>query len=119
MDLTAGFFYYIILKCTIIEKYAFFDLQTGFLHQTYMHISINPKKNQVLFLQLSRCRLPPAKRAEIFPKKNFEWSDRMVNVRPVRLGKTERMSFSQIDEVLEMPNLIEIQKDSYQWFLDK
>ena len=49
MDLTAGFFYYIILKCTTIEKYAFFDLQTGFLHQTYMHISINPKKNQVLF----------------------------------------------------------------------
>ena len=43
----------------------------------------------------------------------------MVNVRPVRLGKTERMSFSHIDEVLEMPNLIEIQKDSYQWFLDK
>ncbi len=43
----------------------------------------------------------------------------MVNVKPVRLGNTERMSFSHIDEVLEMPNLIEIQKDSYQWFLDK
>ncbi len=43
----------------------------------------------------------------------------MVNVKPVRLGNTERMSFSQIDEVLEMPNLIEIQKDSYKWFLEK
>lgn len=43
----------------------------------------------------------------------------MVNVKPVRLGKTERMSFSHIDEVLEMPNLIEIQKDSYKWFLEK
>ena len=43
----------------------------------------------------------------------------MVNVKPIRLGKTERMSFSHIDEVLEMPNLIEIQKDSYKWFLEK
>ncbi len=41
----------------------------------------------------------------------------MVNVRPVRLGKTERMSFSHTDEIIEMPNLIEIQKDSYDWFL--
>ncbi len=43
----------------------------------------------------------------------------MVNVKPVKLGKTERMSFSKIDEVLKMPNLIEIQKDSYRWFLEK
>ncbi|MDL2252827.1 DNA-directed RNA polymerase subunit beta [Ruminococcaceae bacterium OttesenSCG-928-I18] len=43
----------------------------------------------------------------------------MVNVKPVKLGTTERMSFSRIDEVLEMPNLIEVQKDSYQWFLDE
>ncbi len=41
----------------------------------------------------------------------------MVNVKPTMLGTTERMSFSHIDEVLEMPNLIEVQKDSYQWFL--
>ncbi len=41
----------------------------------------------------------------------------MVNARPVRLGKTERMSFSHTDEIIEMPNLIEIQKDSYDWFL--
>ncbi|MBQ7936123.1 MAG: DNA-directed RNA polymerase subunit beta, partial [Clostridia bacterium] len=34
------------------------------------------------------------------------------------LGKNTRMSFNKIDEILEMPNLIEIQKNSYQWFLD-
>ncbi len=41
----------------------------------------------------------------------------MVNVKPVQLGKTTRMSFGKIEEVLEMPNLIEIQKNSYDWFL--
>ncbi|NLW79070.1 MAG: DNA-directed RNA polymerase subunit beta [Ruminococcaceae bacterium] len=43
----------------------------------------------------------------------------MVNVKPVKLGTTERMSFSRIEEVLEMPNLIEVQKNSYQWFLNE
>ena len=43
----------------------------------------------------------------------------MVNVKPVHLGKNVRMSFSRINEVLEMPNLIEVQKNSYQWFLDQ
>ena len=43
----------------------------------------------------------------------------MVNVKPVQLGKNVRMSFSRIDEVLDMPNLIEVQKNSYQWFLDE
>ena len=43
----------------------------------------------------------------------------MVNVKDVQFGKTTRKSFSKIDEVLEMPNLIEIQKKSYQWFLDE
>ncbi|MBE6879236.1 MAG: DNA-directed RNA polymerase subunit beta [Ruminococcaceae bacterium] len=43
----------------------------------------------------------------------------MVNVKKVNLGRNTRMSFSKIDEVREMPNLIEIQKDSYQWFLDE
>ena len=43
----------------------------------------------------------------------------MMKVKPVKLGKTERMSFSHIDEVISMPNLIEVQKDSYQWFLDE
>ena len=35
----------------------------------------------------------------------------------VMLGKNERMSFSKINEVINMPNLIEIQKNSYQWFV--
>ena len=43
----------------------------------------------------------------------------MMKVKPVKLGKTERMSFSHIDEVISMPNLIEVQKNSYQWFLDE
>lgn len=43
----------------------------------------------------------------------------MLNVKPVQLGKTTRMSFSKIDEVLDMPNLIEVQKNSYRWFLEK
>ena len=42
-----------------------------------------------------------------------------VNVKPVKLGKNERMTFSKISEVIDMPNLIEIQKDSYAWFLDQ
>ncbi len=43
----------------------------------------------------------------------------MVNVKPVKVGKNTRMSFSKIDEVLPMPNLIEIQKNSYEWFLNE
>ena len=43
----------------------------------------------------------------------------MVNVKPVKQGSRTRMSFAHINEVMEMPNLIEVQKDSYQWFLDK
>ena len=41
----------------------------------------------------------------------------MVNVKPVELGKTTRMSFGKIDEVIDMPNLIEIQKQSFEWFM--
>ncbi|MBQ5599740.1 MAG: DNA-directed RNA polymerase subunit beta [Lachnospiraceae bacterium] len=40
-------------------------------------------------------------------------------IRPVPAGKSVRMSYSRQKEVLDMPNLIEIQKDSYQWFLDE
>ena len=43
----------------------------------------------------------------------------MMKVKPVTLGKTQRMSFSRIDEVIDMPNLIEVQKNSYKWFLDQ
>jgi len=41
-----------------------------------------------------------------------------VNVKPVKRGKRTRMSFGRINEVMEMPNLIEVQKNSYKWFLD-
>ena len=40
-------------------------------------------------------------------------------VHPIKLGKNERMSYSKTEQVLEMPNLIEVQKNSYQWFIDK
>ena len=40
-------------------------------------------------------------------------------VKPHQLGKTTRMSFSKIDEVLEIPNLLEVQKKSYRWFLEE
>ncbi len=40
-------------------------------------------------------------------------------VHPIKLGKNERMSYAKINEVLEMPNLIEVQKNSYQWFIEK
>ena len=40
-------------------------------------------------------------------------------IRPVKSDKSFRMSYSRQKEVLEMPNLIEVQKDSYKWFLDE
>ena len=40
-------------------------------------------------------------------------------VKPVKLGGNERMTFSKINEVIDMPNLIEIQKDSYKWFVEE
>ncbi len=40
-------------------------------------------------------------------------------IRPITTGKSSRMSYSRQKEVLEMPNLIEVQKDSYGWFLDE
>ena len=40
-------------------------------------------------------------------------------VHPVKMGKKTRMSYSRIDEVLDMPNLIEVQKRSYKWFLEE
>ncbi|MBQ0098210.1 MAG: DNA-directed RNA polymerase subunit beta [Oscillospiraceae bacterium] len=41
----------------------------------------------------------------------------MVNVKPVEVGKNKRLSFGKIDDVISMPNLIEVQKKSYEWFL--
>ena len=40
-------------------------------------------------------------------------------VKPVQFGKNTRMSFSKINEVIDMPNLIEVQKDSYKWFVEE
>ncbi len=40
-------------------------------------------------------------------------------VKPVQMGKNTRMTFSKINEVIDMPNLIEIQKDSYNWFVNE
>ena len=40
-------------------------------------------------------------------------------VKPVQFGKSTRMSFSKINEVIDMPNLIEVQKDSYKWFVEE
>ena len=48
-----------------------------------------------------------------------ETSMEKSRIRPVPAGKSVRMSYSRQKEVLQMPNLIEIQKDSYQWFLDE
>ena len=39
-------------------------------------------------------------------------------IRPITRGKSSRMSYSRQKEVLQMPNLIEVQKDSYKWFLE-
>ena len=43
----------------------------------------------------------------------------MTNMKPVKLGNNVRMSFAKINEVLDMPNLIEVQKNSYRWFLEE
>ncbi len=43
----------------------------------------------------------------------------MKRPHPIMLGRNERMSYSKVEEVLEMPNLIEVQKKSYDWFIEK
>ena len=43
----------------------------------------------------------------------------MVNVKEQKLGKNVRMSFSKTKNVLELPNLVEIQTKSFKWFLEK
>ena len=40
-------------------------------------------------------------------------------IKPVKSGRNFRMSYARQKEVLDMPNLIEVQKNSYQWFLDE
>ena len=43
----------------------------------------------------------------------------MAMVKDQLFGKTMRKSYAKYQEILEMPNLLKIQKDSYQWFLDE
>ena len=52
-------------------------------------------------------------------KERGEMSMEKNRIRPIAAGKNIRMSYSRQEEVLEMPNLIEVQKDSYQWFLNE
>ena len=52
-------------------------------------------------------------------KERGEMSMEKNRIRPIADCKNMRMSYSRQKEVLEMPNLIEVQKDSYQWFLDE
>ena len=40
-------------------------------------------------------------------------------LRSIKLGRTERMTYSKLREVIDMPDLVEVQKKSYQWFLDE
>mgnify|MGYP003297319858 CR=1 FL=1 len=39
--------------------------------------------------------------------------------KPIQVGRKERMTFAKINEVCEMPNLIQIQTDSYKWFIEE
>lgn len=55
----------------------------------------------------------------LYRKNRGETSMEKNRIRPIKSGKSFRMSYSRQKEVLEMPNLIEVQKDSYQWFLDE
>ena len=43
----------------------------------------------------------------------------MAMVKDVMFGKTMRKSYAKYDEILQIPNMLKIQKDSYQWFLDE
>ena len=52
-------------------------------------------------------------------KERGEMSMEKNRIRPIATGKNMRMSYSRQEEVLEMPNLIEVQKDSYKWFLEE
>ncbi len=65
------------------------------------------------------CQPPQPMRAGINQKERGEVSMEKNRIRPAAGTKVMRMSYARQKEVLEMPNLIEVQKDSYQWFLDE
>ncbi len=73
-----------------------------------------------MFSALS-CGFMPARRvfSKNIRKRRGETSMDKNRLRPQKFGKNVRMSYSKQKEVLEMPNLIEVQKNSYQWFLDE
>ena len=48
-----------------------------------------------------------------------EMSMEKNRIKPTKSGRSMRMSYSRKKEVLDMPNLIDVQRDSYQWFLDE
>ena len=72
-----------------------------------------PRQMQGVFLL--KLATPPCVSALRNQEKGVMGSTMMV--KDVQHGKTTRKSFARIDEILEMPNLIEVQKKSYQWFL--
>ena len=82
-------------KCTIMERYAFPSV-------------LKRKKQRQSFIFIINIIHT---RGETSMEKN--------RIRPVTSGKSMRMSYQRQKEVLEMPNLIEVQKDSYNWFLDE
>ena len=58
-------------------------------------------------------------RMKIFMEERGELSMEKNRIRPIASGRGMRMSYQRQKEVLEMPNLIEVQKDSYKWFLEE
>ena len=85
-----------------------------------IQFSTSFKKTQAFFRKIVAA--PQGEDVTTARQNGKDWNgviEPMVNVKPVQLGKNTRMSFSRIDEVLQMPNLIEVQKNSYQWFLDE
>ena len=114
LDTLTGLCYYGV--CTIVAAWAFCALTYGF---TWYDAQL--QRTTVIFC----CIWRPVRRQiemEILRTKlenRGETSMEKSRIRPVPAGKSVRMSYSRQKEVLEMPNLIEIQKDSYQWFLDE
>ncbi|MFR6563545.1 MAG: hypothetical protein ACLUR5_17770 [Eubacterium ventriosum] len=66
-------------------------------------------KNLILLAKVTKKVIKIKTRSEMSMEKN--------RIRPVKSGKGIRMSYSRQKEVLGMPNLIEVQRDSYEWFL--
>ena len=77
----------------------------------YYCAKVRPKAQLCPKVNEENCILDRKNRGETSMKKN--------RIRPITNGRSLRMSYSKQKEVLEMPNLIEVQRDSYQWFLDE